>query len=38
MGIVALIGVPLFAKWRLSDSVAMTLPPVEGVAAADEKP
>lgn len=26
MGVVALIGVPLFAKWRLSDSVSMELP------------
>jgi hypothetical protein len=26
MGVVALIGVPLFAKWRLSDAVAMEMP------------
>jgi MFS-type transporter involved in bile tolerance (Atg22 family) len=37
MGIVALIGVPLFAKWRLSDAVAMEMPlPIDSDLAAKE--
>jgi MFS-type transporter involved in bile tolerance (Atg22 family) len=37
MGIVALVGVPLFAKWRLSDAVAMEMPlPMDRDLAAED--